>query len=118
MLHAVVVGYDHHEIHGLATELQAPAATGDRDGCGSAPHAACSPARSDAFTVTSAEAHRDFYQRGNHSDALRIAHHLVGNGFVGGGHDFVQIFGGGVETFDDIRLVFVVIRRPGHGGTE
>src|SRR5580698_1311687 len=118
MLHAILIGYDQHDIHGLPTELQTPATTCHTDRRGSTPHAAFSPARSDAFTMTSPDAHCDFHHRGNHRYTLRIAHHLVGDCFVGSGHDFVQNFGGGIEAFVDIRTVFVVIGRPRHAGAD
>ncbi len=117
MLHAIVICNDHHQVDSLAAKLQSPASASDGNRCRSAPDASFCAAGSHTFTMTAAETHRNFYHRRNHRDALRIAHHLVGDCFVGSGHNFVQNFGGGIEAFVDIGTVFVICG-PRHGGAE
>ncbi len=117
MFHAIVIGHDHHQVDRLTAELQPPASPCDGDRRGSAPDAAFGPAGSHTLAMAAAETDSNLHHRGNHRDALRIAHHLVRDCFVRSSHDFVQNFSGCIQAFVDVRSVFV-IRGPRHAGDE
>src|SRR5580698_5021267 len=92
VLHTLIVGHDHDQIDGLATELQTPASPCDGDGSGSAP-AQLGSTRGDPLAVISAEAHGDLHHGRDYGDALCIVHNLIRDGFVRGCHDLIQDFG-------------------------
>src|SRR5450755_2949356 len=107
MLHPLVIGNDHYEVHSLATKLQTPASASNRYRGRRTPPMRGAACRN-TLPVAAAEPQSNLDHGRNNRDAHGITHNLVRNSFVGGRHYFVQHIGGSVDAFINIGLIFIV----------
>src|SRR6266852_1459725 len=105
MLHSLVIGDDHHQVHGLAAKLKSPASARDGNRGRSTPFTVFVSASRYTLSMTPAKADGDFHHGWDHRDALRFIHYFVRDRFVRGGHDFFKDLGGIVDPLLNVRFV-------------
>jgi hypothetical protein len=91
--HAVLVHHEHHQIDGLAANLQTPASTLDDERRGRAPFAIVA-AGCDAASITRAYDKAAILHRGHNGNAIGRPENLFRNTFIWRGHDFLQYIAG------------------------
>src|SRR5438046_1570339 len=84
MLHSLVIGDDHHQVHSLTAKLKSPASARDGNRRRSAPFTVFSSASGYTLSVIAAKADGDFHHGWDHCDTLRFIHHFVRDRFVRG----------------------------------
>ncbi len=96
-LKGVVGGADENEVSGLSTDLKAEAGSGELDEGRCAP-AVAGAAGDHALAVLSAYDECTFFEAGDDGDACGFGGDIVGDTFVGCGHEFVEDGVSGIDT--------------------